>query len=140
MVLAVLPTMRLQHSGHIVLVSSMDAKKGIPPDAPYVAAKHALSGFGEVLRQELRGTGVSCTIVFPGRVDTPMIEDLEFSWISAKIPADSVARAILKAIERRRPEVILPPQAWLFYFLNFFSPTLADWTSAVFRLDGWKRS
>lgn len=50
-VLAVLPIMLAQQSGLLVLVTSVDGKKGIPPDAPYVAAKFALSGFGEVLRQ-----------------------------------------------------------------------------------------
>jgi NADP-dependent 3-hydroxy acid dehydrogenase YdfG len=66
-VLAVLPHMLANHRGHIVLMTTMNAKKGIPLDAPYVAAKSALSGFGEVLRQELHGTGVHVTTVFPGR-------------------------------------------------------------------------
>ena len=55
---AVLPHMLERRKGHIVLVSSTDVKTAIPPDAPYVAAKCALSGFGDILRQELCGSGV----------------------------------------------------------------------------------
>jgi len=135
-ILAVLPQMRSQHDGHIVVVSSMDAKKGIPPDAPYAAAKFAISGFCEVLRQELSGSGVRVTTVFPGRVDTPMIQNLKVPWISAKISPDAVARAILRALDTGQPEVILPPQARLLYYLNVISPRLADLAVRFFRLQG----
>lgn len=137
-VLAVLPHMLEQHSGHIVLVTSMDGRIGLSPDAPYVAAKFALSGFGEVLRQELYQTGVYVTTIYPGRVDTPMIGDLQFHWITAKIPPEAVARAILKGIERRRAGVYLPFQVRLMYYLNVFFPLLADRVARYFQLEGWE--
>jgi short-subunit dehydrogenase len=137
-ILAVLPHMLSQKSGHLVLVSSMDAKKGIPLDAPYVAAKFALAGFGEVLRQELHGSGVHVTTVFPGRVDTPMIATLQVPWISAKIPPETVARAIVRAIHRRQPEVIVPFQARALVYLNTLSPRLGDWIARLFHLEGWE--
>src|SRR5215208_7308576 len=55
---AVLPHMIEQKQGHIVVVTSMDGKIGLPPDAPYVSAKFALTGFCEVLRQEMQGSGI----------------------------------------------------------------------------------
>ncbi len=137
-VLAVLPHMLERRRGHIVLVTSMDGKKGIPPDAPYVAAKFALSGFGDVLRQELHGTGVGVTIVFPGRVDTPLIANLKVPWISAKIPPEAVAEAILRGIRRRQPEVIVPWQARLLIYAHTLSPRLADWAVRFFHLEGWE--
>ncbi len=136
LVLAGLPHLLQQGQGHIVLVTSMDGKKGLPPDAPYVAAKFALSGFGDVLRQELHGTGVAATVVFPGRVDTPMIADLRVPWISAKIPPEAVARAIVQAIRRRRSEVIVPFQARLLYWAQCVAPKLADWAVRTFGLSG----
>ena len=72
-----LPAMLARRSGHIVAISSVDGKKGLPPDAAYAASKYALTGFMDVLRQELRGTGVYASTIFPERVDTPMIEDLD---------------------------------------------------------------
>jgi NADP-dependent 3-hydroxy acid dehydrogenase YdfG len=137
-ILAILPHMLDQKSGHLVLVSSMDAKKGLSPDAPYVAAKFALAGFGEVLRQELYGSGVHVTTVFPGRVDTPMIATLQVPSISAKIPPEAVARAIVRAIHRRQPEVIVPFQARALLYLNTLSPRLGDWIARLFRLEGWE--
>jgi NADP-dependent 3-hydroxy acid dehydrogenase YdfG len=136
--LAVLPRMLAQGSGHLVFVTSADGKKGIPPDAPYVSAKFALSGFAEVLRQELHGTGVYATTVFPGRVDTPMVDTLRFPWISPKIPAHAVARAIVRGILRRSPEVIIPFRARLFIYANTLSPRLGDWIARLSHLDGWE--
>jgi NAD(P)-dependent dehydrogenase (short-subunit alcohol dehydrogenase family) len=137
---AVLPHMLAQRKGHIVVVTSMDGKIGLPPDAPYVSAKFALTGFCEVLRQEVRDCGVSVTNVLPGRVDTAMIDHLRFSWISPKISPESVARAILNAIRKRRPIVIVPPQAKLLYHLNVFAPALSDRLSRYFHLEGWGAS
>ena len=137
LVLAALPLLRSQRSGHIVLVISMDAKKGIPPDAPYVSAKYALAGFGDVLRQELRGTGVDVSLLFPGRVDTPMISGLEVPWLSAKITPEAVAKTVVDAINHRRAEVILPAQASLLIWLDRISPRLGDWAVRTFRLEGW---
>lgn len=137
-ILAVLPHMRSQHRGHIVVVTSMDGKKGLPPDAPYVSAKFALNGFAEVLRQQLHGSGVYISTILPGRVDTEMINDLRVPWISAKIPPEAVAEAILKAIVKHRPEVIIPFQAALLHYVNVFSPSLGDWLVRYLRLSGWE--
>ncbi len=136
--LAVLPHMLAQGSGHLIFVSSMDGKKGMPLDAPYVAAKFAVAGLGEVMRQELRDAGVAVTTVFPGRVDTPMIRDLRVPFLSAKIPPEAVARAIVRAIHRRPPEVIIPFQARLLLYVNTFSPRLGDWMTRVFHFEGWE--
>jgi NADP-dependent 3-hydroxy acid dehydrogenase YdfG len=134
---AVLPPMLAQKSGHILAVTSMDGKVGIPPDAPYVSAKFALTGFLEVLRQEVSDHGITVTNVLPGRVDTVMIEQLRFSWISPKISPEHVAHAILNAIRERKPIVIVPPQAKLLYYINVFAPRLSDRLSRFFRLEGW---
>lgn len=138
-VLAVQPHMLAQGCGQIVLVSSFDAKKGLPLDAPYVAAKSALSGYGEVLRQELRPYGISVTTIFPGRVDTPLIETLDVPSISAKIPPSDVARAIVAAVHRNTPEVIIPFQARLLGLIDVISPRLGDWLVRVFELEGRQR-
>jgi short-subunit dehydrogenase len=103
-----------------------------------VVAKFALGGLGEVFRQELRGTGVRVTTVFPGRVDTPLIDDVEVPWISAKVPPEAVARATVRAIQRNRAEVIVPFQARALYYLNTFCPRLGDWVVRTFRLEGWE--
>jgi len=134
---AVLPHMLAQKSGHIAAVTSMDGKIGLPPDAPYVSAKFAMTGFLEVLRQEVSDQGITVTNVLPGRVDTVMIEHLRFSWVSPKISAESVARSVIHAIRKRKAIVIVPPQAKLLYYVNVFAPKLSDRLSRFFRLEGW---
>lgn len=138
-VLAALPHLRAQESGHIVLICSMDGKKGLRTDGPYVAAKYAMAGFGDVLRQELRGTGVAVSVLFPGRVDTPMIEGLEVPRISRPISAEAVARSTIAAIRHRRAEVILPFHARFLWYAHIVSPRLSDWAIQTLRLEGWKK-
>lgn len=137
-ILAVLPHMLTQDTGHIIVITSMDGKIGLPMDAPYVSAKFALTGFSEVLRQELRESGVCVTNILPGRVNTPMIKDLEFPLISKKIPPEKVAQSVLNAIRRKKTISIVPLQAIFLYYLNVFSPSLSDWITKSFRLEGWE--
>ncbi len=139
-VLAVLPHMRTRHSGHIVLMLTMDVKTPLPLDAPYVAAKSAMSGFADVLRQELHGSGIYLSALYPGRIDTPMIANLNFPFISAKIPPEAVARAILKCIEHHKVRLMLPAQVHLLNTLNFFSPSIADLAVRHFHLEGWEEN
>jgi NAD(P)-dependent dehydrogenase (short-subunit alcohol dehydrogenase family) len=136
-ILRVLPHMIQRKSGHIVAVSSVDGKKGLPPDGVYVASKFAVNGLLEIIRQELRGTGVCVTTVLPGRVDTPMIQNLRVPWISPKISTERVARAVIRAIRRRRAEVVIPflgPK--LLIILNSIWAPLGDWVVRTFKLGG----
>src|SRR5258708_4833679 len=66
----VLPTMREQAGGRIVLVSSIGGAIGIPFQAFYCASKFALEGFGESLAYEVAPFGVHVTLVQPGNVRT----------------------------------------------------------------------
>lgn len=133
---AALPVLRAQRRGHVVILNSFDAKKGLPQDAAYAAAKAALASFGASLRQALRQDGVHVCSVFPGRVDTAMVDHLEVPAISAKIPAERVARAVLRGIRWRRAEVLVPWHVRSLWWLDVLSPRLGDWLVRVLRLDG----
>jgi len=133
---SVLPEMKHQGKGHIVIVNSLDAKKGIIGDSPYVAAKSALDGFGDVLRQELKGDGIRITSIYPARVDTPMIENIRVPWISPKVSPFKVAKAIVKGIKRNKAIVIVPSSNFLLGALNNMFPRLLDWLYLKFRIEG----
>jgi NAD(P)-dependent dehydrogenase (short-subunit alcohol dehydrogenase family) len=140
LILAVLPAMVERRSGHIVVVSSVDGKKGLPLDAPYVASKFAVTGLMDVVRQELRGTGVHALTVLPGRIDTPMIAHLDVPWVSKKISSERVAHVILRGLKHRSSELIVPrvgPTSLVVF--NTISPRLADWFVRVFKLEGTER-
>jgi NADP-dependent 3-hydroxy acid dehydrogenase YdfG len=142
LVYAALPHFLQKHSGHLVAVSSIDGKKGLPLDAPYVASKSALTGFFDVLRQELRGTGVRVLTVLPGRVDTPMIATLRVPAVSAKIPPERVARTIARGVRRGwSKEIVGPPiGGWLLVALSALSPQLGDFLIRVFHLEGREKA
>jgi short-subunit dehydrogenase len=67
---AVLPYMKRQKSGHIVVISSIAGKFGFYLRSSYSAAKHALHGFFESLRLETEDLGIKTLIVCPGKVKT----------------------------------------------------------------------
>jgi hypothetical protein len=97
-----------------------------------------MTGFAEVLRQEVREKGIFVSNVLPGRVDTALIANLKVHWIQPKMPPEAVARAILRAIDKRKPEVIIPPLAILYHYVHTFSPRLSDWFIQLFHLEGWE--
>jgi len=67
---AVLPLMRKQNSGHIIMVSSILGLLGQPMVSSYCASKHALEGWAEALRIELRALGIKVVLVEPGAYKT----------------------------------------------------------------------
>ena len=137
---SVLPEMRRSGRGHIVILNSLDAKKGIVGDGPYVAAKAALDGFGDVLRQELKADGIHVTSIYPARVDTPMVKDLHVPWISPKLSPGNVVRAMARGIKRNRAVVIVPSTFLLLGPLNSLFPRLADRAYRFFKIEGKKSS
>jgi uncharacterized protein len=135
---SVLPEMKSKRKGHIVIVNSLDAKKGIIGDAPYVAAKSALDGLGETLRQELKKEGINITSIYPARVDTPMIEHLEVPWISPKISCSKVVKAMIKGIKKNKAIVVIPSVYFLLGSLNNTFPRLTDWFYWKLKIEGVK--
>jgi NAD(P)-dependent dehydrogenase (short-subunit alcohol dehydrogenase family) len=67
---AVLPTMRRQHSGHIIQVSSIAGLHGSVTVSSYSASKHALEGWSESLRLEVNALGIKVVLVEPGAFRT----------------------------------------------------------------------
>ncbi len=71
---AVLPTMRAQGSGHLVVVSSIGGVIGLPFQAYYSASKFALEGWAEALAYEVAPLGIQVSLVQPGNVRTEFTE------------------------------------------------------------------
>jgi short-subunit dehydrogenase len=133
---SLLPGMKQQGSGHIIIINSLDAKKGIVGDGPYVSAKAAMDGFGDVLRQEMKPFSINVTSVYPGRVDTPMIENIEVPGISRKIAPEKVVKAIIKGIKRNKATVTVPSSLSIVGVLNNIMPRFTDRAYKVFKLEG----
>jgi len=67
---AILPQMRRQGFGHIVMVTSISGRSGFPGVGSYVASKFALEGWTETLRFELKALGIHVVLVEPGSFET----------------------------------------------------------------------
>jgi len=66
----VLPTMRKQHSGKIINISSIGGKLGEPHGVWYHATKYAVEGLSDSLRMELKQFGIKVVIIEPGSIIT----------------------------------------------------------------------
>jgi NADP-dependent 3-hydroxy acid dehydrogenase YdfG len=97
---AFLPGMQRRSMGHLVTLGSIADRAAFPGNAAYAASKHGLRALHEVLRAELRGTGVRTSLVSPGPVDTTLWDvvgpdDREgFTPRASMLDADSVADAV----------------------------------------------
>ncbi|MDQ3996185.1 MAG: SDR family oxidoreductase, partial [Gemmatimonadota bacterium] len=98
---ALLPAMRARRAGHIVTIGSIADRNAFPENAAYAASKFGLRGLHEVLRAELRGSGVRATLVSPGPVDTPLWDPVDpdrrpgFTPRAMMLKPDAVAEAVL---------------------------------------------
>jgi short-subunit dehydrogenase len=131
---SVLPHMLKAGHGQIAVISSMSGKFGFPNRSGYTAAKHALQGFFETLGLELNGTGIGVTIVSPGRINTPISVNA-LSKDGGKhgiydegqkngIPADVCARKIIRAIEKRKREVMIARGELILHYVHRIWPWL----------------
>jgi short-subunit dehydrogenase len=109
---ALLPAMLERGSGHLVFVSSLSGKIAAGGGSVYSATKFGLRGFGMSLHDELHGTGVGVTTVFPGFIsDAGMFADAKVDLppgIGTKTP-EQVAKGLIEGIERNKAEVDVAP-------------------------------
>lgn len=110
LVRAFLGRMRARGSGHIVTIGSIADRTIFPENAAYAASKFGMRALHEVLRAELRGTGVRATLVSPGPVDTALWDVINpdtrpgFTARRDMLRPDDVAAAVRYAVATR-PEV-----------------------------------
>ncbi|HEX6712404.1 MAG TPA: SDR family NAD(P)-dependent oxidoreductase [Thermoleophilaceae bacterium] len=103
-----LPAMTERGQGQLVYVSSMSGKIPTVRASIYAATKYGLRGFAGALRDDLHGTGVGVSTVFPGPIQgAGMWDDAGIElprWVPTKSP-EAVGKAVAKAIESNRPEI-----------------------------------
>lgn len=130
---AFLPYMLTRHSGAIACVTSPASYLAWPNANAYIAARHALKGFAEALRSEVRGTGISVTLVVLGTVETPYWEHNPGSRENlpktnpALVPTltpEQAAEVILAGVEARKRTVVKPAIFRALFLLNALAPGL----------------
>lgn len=123
--------------GLLVGVSSLTGKTGVPTRSAYAASKHAMQGFLDSLRIELRGTGVDVTVISPGFVKTGIRErvlgpDGKPTGASPRdeskdtMSLSECTDICVRAIDRRTREVVMTPKARFGLLLKAVAPGLVD--------------
>ena len=100
---AFVPELRERGHGHVVTIGSLADREPLAGNAAYAASKFGLRGLHEVLRQELRGSGVRVTLVSPAHVETGIWESVSADELPAgarrpMLSAASVADAVRYAV------------------------------------------
>jgi len=108
---AALPLFRRQQKGHLIIVSSLVGRRGIPYMGAYSATKFAQEGLAECLRAELVGTDIHVSVVYPISTDTDFFDVMqERSGIRTRAAGprqqpEAVADAIARGIEHPTAEI-----------------------------------
>jgi short-subunit dehydrogenase len=104
----IVPDMVRRGRGHVVVISSLAGKVASPGSALYSATKFGLRGFALGLRQDLAGTGVGVSAVFPGFIrDAGMFAEAGVALpagVGTRTPED-VAAAVLRAVRDDEAEI-----------------------------------
>lgn len=135
---AFLPELLRQPQAQIANLSSLYGIIAPAEQTAYVSAKFAVRGFSEALRHELEGTGVGVTVVHPGGFNTGISVDSRIAasidgpesrarreaWSRAFLtrPPELAAAAIVRAIEHRKPRLVIGADAHAAVFLQRLMP------------------
>ncbi|MFW6125338.1 MAG: SDR family NAD(P)-dependent oxidoreductase [Pirellulales bacterium] len=132
----------LQRRGHVVNIGSLASKAAARYVGAYPASKHAVAAYSQQLRLELGPAGLHTLLVCPGPLARQgdrlyRLEGEEGVPEEARGPGAGVkvrridprrlAERILRACERRRPELVVPARARLLFALGQLWPGLGDW-------------
>lgn len=133
----VLPVMLKQRSGSIVNMCSISGLIATPTYSIYAASKHAVHGFSEALRREVKPLGIDVSIIYPGGVlDTEFAQNATFKRTTntstpkfMQLTTEQVGDAIIKLVRNPRRMLIIPWQWRVTVFLNKLFPGLVDHTT-----------
>jgi short-subunit dehydrogenase len=129
-----LPAMIRQRQGHIINMCSMAGLIATPTYTIYAACKHAVHGFSEALRREVKPWGIHVSLIYPGGVATEFNQHTGYKRkTGAGTPkilsqtATEVGRAVVELVRRPRAMQLIP---WLWIFpalLNKLFPSIVDY-------------
>lgn len=109
---AAMEIFRAQGSGHLVMISSMSAMRGLPKNlTTYAATKAGVAHLAEGLRVELHAQPIDITVLYPGYIASEMNEKLPHPP-PMTVSTEKGVRAMVAAIEKRVDSACVPPLPW----------------------------
>lgn len=111
---AAMEAFREQGGGHLVMISSMSAMRGLPKTmTTYAATKAGVAHLAEGLRTELHGKpGYAVTVLYPGYIASEMNDGVEAAQNKMMASTEKGVAAMVKAIEKESGEAHVPPLPW----------------------------
>jgi short-subunit dehydrogenase len=144
-VYATLPDLK-KARGRLVILGSVAGHMGLPGSSAYAMSKFAVRGLAESLGHELAPHGVAVTLVSPGLVESELRQvDNRGVWHAGMreplpkalvMPTARAARQIVRAVGRRRREIVVTAHGKLGVFLQRHTPWLVAWGIRRFRIRG----
>ncbi|GAB4236962.1 MAG: mycolate reductase [Acidobacteriota bacterium] len=132
---AALPHFKERRSGHILLVSSVIGRRGMPYSSAYCATKFAQAGLAESLWGELKSAGIGVSLICPGYTDTEFhdVASPQHRRVRPLRGQDPrrVGEAMVRAVERKKPFVHLTFLGKLLVVSNRLSPRLTGYIMAA---------
>ncbi|ORW95557.1 hypothetical protein AWB92_10220 [Mycobacterium sp. IEC1808] len=128
----VLPTMHRQRSGAIVNMSSVMGRKAFARFGSYAVVMHAVSAVSDALRQELAGSNIRVSVIYPALTATDLLREADEAEMPppfrhmTPLASEDVARAVVSAVRRGAPRVVMPGPAKLLLLGEAFSPRIGD--------------
>jgi short-subunit dehydrogenase len=130
---AALRVFRRQNHGHLIVVSSIVGKRGVPYMGAYSATKFAQVGMAECLRAETAGSPIHVSVVYPVSTDSEFFDVMSRETGTAVTrtagphqEASAVADAIARAIDRPVAEVYPHAASRALVWLNAIAPGYCD--------------
>ncbi|WP_407440865.1 SDR family oxidoreductase [Rhodococcus sp. (in: high G+C Gram-positive bacteria)] len=109
---AALELMRPRNEGHVALISSMSALRGMPRNmTTYAASKAAVASLGEGMRADLADTGIGVSTIYPGFIRSEINEKVEN--VPFIVDTETGCRALAAAIEREPARAYVPAWPWV---------------------------
>ena len=113
---AAMAIFREQKAGHLVLIASVTALRGMPKSmTTYGASKAFLASLGEGIRSELMGKpelDIDVTVLYPGYIRSEMNEKVE-QKTKFMVDTETGVRAMVVAIEGRKAKALVPAKPWV---------------------------
>jgi short-subunit dehydrogenase len=109
---AALEVFRRQGDGHLVMVSSMSAVRGMPgPVTTYAASKAGVAHLAEGVRADVLGTPIKVTVLYPGYIRSEMNERVKN--VPFIVGTEQGVAALVDAMEKEKPHARVPAWPWV---------------------------
>lgn len=127
-----LPFLNQESKGQLIFIGSQAGKVATPKTSVYAASKHALIGYTNALRMELKDANIRVTTIHPGPIDTPFLDGADHSGQYRHavqghlLSIDDVVHATIRSIGTTKREVNIPSYMGITSKLYALMPTIVE--------------